>query len=292
MIWSGRELRAALGGAGMAMLSLTGCSNGNEVGTGPTGVSTPATGESATTESTGTATTSRSGTTGTAAPASPLQRKDVPPQGIKNQFEFFQEGDGACRALPPGPPRALVERSTLEIGQFFLICFPGFAAQALDAEVRLPNGSVRRSRVTDIDLDDGVPYLSWYALPGDPTGTYTVSATQGSLKGTGKFAVDTASRAGVLVAPPASGPPGTTFRIGVFGFEPNATVPLYTYRSAGRGAYEYVTTLAVKVDAKGQTLYELKTQPDDPTGAYCFLHRGPKGAPDYACGGLSGIILQ
>ena len=163
--------------------------------------------------------------------------------------------------------------------------------QPVDAEVRLPDGTIRRTDVTEIDFD-GVAYLSWYALPGDPVGDYAVRATRGRLTGTGTFTVSPASRPDILVAPPTLAPAGTTFRIGIVGFEPNATVPLFVYRNLEGGPYEFVTTLSIKVDAQGQTLYELPTHTDDPRGEYCFLHRGPKASPEYACGGLSTIVLQ
>ncbi len=46
------------------------------------------------------------------------------------------------------------------------------------------------------------------------------------------------------------------------------------------------------VDAEGQTIYTVRTRADDPRGEYCFLHRGPKAAPTYGCGGLANIYLQ
>ncbi len=223
---------------------------------------------------------------------SPLKRKDIPPEGIRSQFEFFQEGDGSCRGLPAGPPRALVERERIEIGQFFAICFPGFPLhQSVTAEVRLPDGTIRRSPMTDIDFD-GVANWFWSTVPGDPLGAYAVTATLGSLTGTGTFTVLPASRPGILVPLPHTAPAGATFQIGIFGFEPNATVPLYVYRNLPEGPYEFVTVLSVKVDAQGQTLYELQTDADDPPGEYCFLHRGLKASPDYACGGLNLILVQ
>ncbi len=224
-----------------------------------------------------------------------LQRRDAPPSGIRSQFEFFQEGNGFCRGLPSGPPRALVEVNPVEIGQFFAICFPDFVKhRPVNAEVTLPNGDVRRSLVTDIDTD-GVAYWAWSALPGDPLGAYGVSATQDAVRGTGTFTVNRASRPGILVPPPHLGPPGTTFRLAIFGFEPNEMVPVYVYRTGtngGGGLYDFVTTLSVPVDAEGQAIYELRTRADDPRGTYCFLHRGPKAAPTYACGGLASIYLQ
>ena len=283
-------------GSVLALLMLFGC--GEEEPADVPVSTTPSVATTETTSDTGgqptsTAPTTFASTTPTTVvdEQSPLKGKDIPPEGIRGQFEFFQEGDGSCRGLPAGPPRALVEREQIEIGQFFAICFPGFPLhQSVAAEVRLPDGTVRRSQMTDID-PDGVANWFWSTLPGDPLGVYAVTATRGSLTGTGAFTVLPASRPGILIPLPHAAPAGSTFQIGIFGFEPNATVPLYVYRKVGR-PYEFVTVLSVKVDAQGQTLYQLQTDTDDPPGEYCFVHRGLKASPNYACGGLSTMLVQ
>lgn len=279
----------------LALLMLFGC--GEEEPTDVAGSTIPslATTEATNTgqpTSTGPSTSAATPTTTVADEESPLKRKDVPPEGIRSQFEFFQEGDGSCRGLPAGPPRALVEREQIEIGQFFAICFPGFPLhQSVTAEVRLPDGTIRRTQMTDID-PDGVANWFWSTLPGDPLGAYAVTATRGSLTGTGTFTVSPASRPGILVPLPNAAPAGATFRIGVFGFDPNASVPVYVYRKIEAGPYEFVTVLSIPMDAQGQTLYELQTDADDPHGEYCFLHRGLKASPIYGCGGLHTIVLE
>lgn len=217
------------------------------------------------------------------AGATALKRRDAPPEGVKAQFEYFQEGDGSCYGLDDSRPSAVVDFPTVEIAMYFIVCFPGFAPnQAVEAQFRLPDGTSRQATARNFNSPEGVPYLEWTSLPGDPTGTYEVTASQRSLRGGGRFTVSTASQPRMVAAPPREGPPGTTFRFGLAGFSPNSAVPLHLYRADGQ-ARSYLTTLSPSVDGKGQTVLSIPTAPDDVRAEYCLLRRGPKAAPDYTC---------
>ncbi|MDQ4068013.1 MAG: hypothetical protein M3203_00805 [Actinomycetota bacterium] len=285
------------------LVLLVGCGDGATEVTGPTTPATdpPATavtdpsttagGEAtrSTTVPSTAATTTRppasGGTTTTSARAgSVLQRRDAPPEGIKAQFEFFQEGNGSCRGLDKSRPAAVVELPQPTIAMLFVICFPGFVPnRPVQAEVRLPDGTSRRMDVDSYDINEGVAQWYWYSLPGDPVGRHTVTARQQGREGTGSFTVARATTPRLLVPPPNEGPPGTTFRVAMAGFSPNTEVPFYLYRRAG-GPYEYVTSLTVRFDARGEATHTFATRRDDPKGSYCLLFRGAKAAPDYACG--------
>lgn len=213
-----------------------------------------------------------------------LKRRDTPPQGVKAQFEFFGEGDGVCFGLDESKPAAVVDFPQLEIAMSFVLCFPGFVAKRpVDAQVRRPDGRVVAVTASDFNSPDGIPYTSWTTLPGDPVGVYSVSATQGSRRGTGTFTVRPASVARMVAAPPPVAPLGTTVRLGLAGFPANRAVELHLYHARSKAAWGYVTTLLPKVDGDGQAIVSIPTAADDPKGPYCVVRRGPKASPDYSC---------
>lgn len=267
---------------GLLVLSACGSSDQDGEVAGPTTTA-------AATSSSGGATQTTAGASGTTRVTSPagsvegaLKRRDVPPEGVKAQFEHFQEGDGSCFELDESKPAAVVDFPRTEIASTFVICFPGFADdKPVQADVRLPDGKVRKISATFYN-SFGVPNASWTAVPGDPLGRYDVSATQGTLKGTGSFTVTAASLPSMVEIEPAQGPPGTTFRFGIAGFEANSTVDLYLYKVDG-GTHSYLTKVAAAMDGQGQTVFSFPTAKDDPKGGYCFLRRGPKAALDYVC---------
>jgi hypothetical protein len=197
--------------------------------------------------------------------------------------------------LDQSRPAAVVEFDELHIAMSFTICFPGFKPhQPVQAEVRLPDGSSRRMKVQDYSIDEGVPNWYWHSLPGDPVGVYEVSASQASLRGTGSFTVARASIPYLNVAPRNDGPPGTTFSLAMAGFTPNAEETLYLYHQSyddNDSVYRYLTSLTLRMDGNGELLYFIPTSSDDRHGAYCFVDRGPKAAPEYACGRNEFVIV-
>lgn len=255
------------------------CSGGSDVTT----TTTPTTATTAETAQTATSVTSRPTTAPAGAGGSALKRRDAPPEGVKAQFEFFQEGDGSCFGLDESKPSAVVDFPKTEIAMYFIVCFPGFAPnRAVEAQFRLPDGTSRKATATNFNSPEGVPFLEWTSLPGDPTGAYEVTATQASLRGQGSFTVSPASQPRMVEVPPREGPPGTTFRFGLAGFPANSAVPLHLYRADGQ-LRSYLTTLSPRVDGNGQTILSVPTASDDAKGEYCLLRRGPKAAPDYSC---------
>ena len=225
--------------------------------------------------------------TGSTAGSTPglLKRRDAPPEGVKAQFEFFQEGDGSCFGLDESKPAAVVDFPKPEIAMTFVVCFPGFAAnQPVQADFRLPDGKGRRITATSFNSPGGLPFVAWTSVPGDPVGRYEVAATQGARTGTGTFTVSAASAPRMVAIEPSGGPPGTAFRFGLAGFVARSVVELYLYRSVGNGAHTYLTTAKAVMDDQGQTILSIPTAADDPKGSYCLIRRGPKAAPDYSCG--------
>ena len=116
----------------------------------------------------------------------------------------------------------------------------------------------------------GAGAWTWVILPGDPLGTYTLTATQGGLKAVGTFTVVRATAPHIIVYP-RSGVRGTAFSVGLAGFQPSSTVPLYLYRQCDESplCFNYATQLStVRTDARGEANYTLRTQRDDPLGTY------------------------
>ena len=247
--------------------------------------------ETSTTEAPVTSRETSSATSASGPAGALLKRRDAPPEGVKAQFEFFQEGDGACFGLDESKPAAVVDFPKPEIAMTFVVCFPGFAAnQPVEADVRLPDGKVRRITATSFNSPDGLPFVSWTSVPGDPLGKYEVAATQGARKGTGTFTVSAASTPRMVAIEPSRGAPGTTFRFGLAGFVARSTVDLHLYRSEGNGTHSYLTTVPAVMDGQGQTILSIPTASDDPKGSYCILRRGPRAAPDYSCGSTFDLI--
>lgn len=262
------------------LLVLTACGGGTEDEEAESGTSTT------TDPAVSTSSNAVSQTTSTelAAVGSPLQRRDVPPEGVKAQFQYFQEGDGSCIGVDKSKLAVVVEFNQPEVATSFTMCFAGFTPnQPVQAHVRLPDGKVRRISSESFSVPEGVPWASWTSVPGDPLGTYEVTATQGSLTGRGSFTVSAASSPNLVAIEPSFGPAGSAFRFALAGFPPNRNLDLYLYRQSAAGTYEFLTTLSPRMDGKGETILTVQTAPDDPPGVYCLLRRGPKAAPDYFC---------
>jgi hypothetical protein len=157
------------------------------------------------------------------------------------------------------------------VGLMEEFCFFRFEAGIpIKVSVTSPTGAVKRF--------DGCASCEtnppWFALPGDPLGTYQVTAVQGSLKATGRFTLRPAEDR-TLILPDAwlnweGVPRGTTILIGVAGFQPYETVKLLFYYAPNLDSNEgrYRTSTTVTMDAMGQFLYRLETEPSDPKGYY------------------------
>ncbi len=207
---------------------------------------------------------------------SALKRHDVP-EGLGQTLPLATTtysyspcfSDGATpdpRVLPP---------AAVEILQPGRICFVNFAAnQAIDVQVTQADGTVvTRSVATD---DRGISQLWWTPAPGDPTGTYTVVARQPPLEAHATFMVQRSNERRI-VALTESGPPGSSFRFGLAGFEANTTVGLHLYRAAGPdicliGCWTYAATLpTARADEHGEAVAVLPTRFDDPPGGYLVV---------------------
>jgi hypothetical protein len=217
-----------------------------------------------------------------------LQRKDAPPEGVKEQLDFFayyQGPEASCSGLEGSKPAVVVSTPNAGMATAFAMCFPGFTPkQPVDVDVRAPDGEVRRVTASEYTFPEEVAYATWTTVPGDELGEYKVTATQGRRRARGGFSVEPATSPSSVAVEPTTGPAGTTFRFGFAGFDADRVIETYLYRNMGRGDHGYLTAIPVTTDEDGQAVLGIPTTPDDPKGSYCLIRRGPGASPDYFCG--------
>jgi hypothetical protein len=205
--------------------------------------------------------------TDTPVPDGTLKDNDVPPEGVAAQLGFFPAHIPCADPLKPGDGKQI---GTVETASRSRICFAKFKPDnEISVSVMQPGGAVLRQGTVTTE-GSGAGVWTWVILPGDPLGTYTLTATQGQLKAVATFTVVRAMSPRIIVHP-RSGVPGTTFSIGLAGFQPSLTAPLYLYRQRDRSipSFNYATQLSsVRTDARGEAIYTLRTQWDDPVGEY------------------------
>lgn len=215
---------------------------------------------------------------------SPLKKNDIPPSGVAPLLQAFSGGAGAapCYKTPDGslkpvivPFDELIE-NTIRVNSMYLLCFHEFApSEPLEVQLVSPNGQKHREQIK-ID-DGGNGEWSWLVLPGSPIGKYTITGTQGTRQASSTFIVSLASEPSIRILTDKSGKPGTIFKIAMAGFIPNEKIILYLYREVdlhtcgtfATNCYKYLTILSVdKANERGELIYELVTQVDDPLGTY------------------------
>jgi hypothetical protein len=213
------------------------------------------------------------------AGAGHLQRHDVPPAGVQEQlFGVFAHPAPPCSDADSEGPAVIASSTAIEIPGGKLICLPGFAIDhPILVDVEQPDGVTREER---IGLSLSIPYLVWYAVPGDPNGEYRVIARQGANEATGSFRVAEARSPGLLLLPPDRAPPGTTFRMALGGFPAKSSVDIYVYiAQPEKSRWAFFAALPPAVlDERGDGFYEITTSADDPDGEYCVTYRA-KGEP-------------
>jgi hypothetical protein len=178
------------------------------------------------------------------------------------------------------------------VGRAIYICFPGFTPdQPVDAVYAFPDGRSEKQRVATyskvLSGGRGIAAELWYALPSRPTGVYQVTATQGALTGHGSFTVDAAKEQVVIVAPPTSGPPGTTFVVESGGVAAGARAEFNIY-VGDAGSMRYVTTLTSVADSRGNATVTIATTAAD-RGSFCVSAPVPRGREPF-CDSFAHLI--
>jgi hypothetical protein len=181
--------------------------------------------------------------------------------------------DGLFKSTPNIPcqqgfrPGESVPPFTVEIGGAEFVCFAGFDPDQGTAVVTIasPNGS-RDVEISTSSQGSG----RWFVAPvhGDPRGDHTFSVTQPNMAQiTGAFTV-VAATVPRVVSLTGNGGAGTTFRIGLAGFE--GEVALYLYKTQPtENQWKFLATLpTVRIGSDGETVFELKSQAGDPAAQY------------------------
>lgn len=210
-----------------------------------------------------------------------LRRRDVPPEGVPAQLTFLPPTDG-CDVPTAPAPEVTPGSGSLALGQSFLICVRGFATTSLvSVRVNLPDGQTRQSFVANQKDENG---WQFGVTTSDPTGTYRITATQGSRVATASFTVVLPFLPVIGTAGPTSGSPGTTFRFAVVSAAPAQDVPLDVYRRNEVGRFSYITTAGTVRTNETKAFYDLTTSPDDPPGEYCLATRGTGSCASFVLG--------
>jgi hypothetical protein len=167
--------------------------------------------------------------------------------------QTFRPGD----SIPP---------FTVEIGGAERVCFDEFAPDQGTVVVTIssPNGS----RDEEIPISQGSGTWSVAPVPGDPRGDRTFSVSQPNMAQiTGAFTV-VAATVPHAVSLTRSGSAGTTFRIGLAGFEGVVALYLYTTQPSDRQWTFLATLPTVRVGSGGEAVVELRSQAGAPAAQY------------------------
>jgi len=218
---------------------------------------------------------------------SPFRQQEVPPPGVAAQLGF-EAGGESCQAVPAAGlgPRVTLYEDVFAQASPVLICMTGFQPnQPVVVQIVGPAGVVRR--VEEPGDRDGAAQAVWIPFPTDALGTYTVTALQSGVQAVNTFTLRPVQYPALVLAPDGGGP-GTTFQIGLAGFQPHQRVALFLYRSGVTGdcadvfldcQWVYLAALPpAEVDAQGQTIYHLPTRADDPENRYKVAAIGGIGA--------------
>ena len=143
-------------------------------------------------------------------------------------------GRPTCPGATGGASAICLLPTIVPRGTFAYLLAHGLTANSgFTAIVTTPKGE--RISISDTTDAEGFVDLHWYALNTEPLGTYQVSASGGGQTFTGSFEVVKPTSPHVVVEPRTT-PAGTPVKVSVAGFEPNETLILARYRSAGLSA--------------------------------------------------------
>lgn len=200
------------------------------------------------------------------APPPPLQRNDVPPEGVAAQLGYFIP---FILCQPFINTAGSVQEIRVEALEGRFVCLDGFSPEGvIEVAVLRSDGSiVKTDRIEP--LPGGSTGYILQVPPGEPLGFYNLAARQGDLEAAGRFELIPSSIERLYVQPEQANV-GDTLQIGVSGAASGSR--LYLYRldpSAGTLPYVYTTELGVvTTDANGNGGFSLRTAPDDPAGEY------------------------
>jgi hypothetical protein len=240
----------------------------------------------------------------------PLSGRRRLPAGVRGQLRGAVGVGDAPRCMFDGPAPAPMlttwsYASFLEVrhggrvapAERLFVCAYGFASKRtsprITARIVRPDGrvAIRHWRSTK-------PYYwaldSWVVRPGDPTGTYTVTARQGDLTATTSFTAVRPDRPRLFVLDPfESFVPfqvlGKPLTIALAGLPPRSKVWLDFYRTRRLRVrqefphFHYFNSVRIRVNRQGMRLYRLETARSDRAAVYQVTLRRRKVVYDGGC---------
>lgn len=254
-------------------------------------------------------------TTDTTAPAgtlSLLQRRDAPLAEVASILGFYaggsdrhpdctevfrpKESDPPAVAVPGPEARTRWDTGDTRIGFSSAICVSNFrAGPPIRLVVRGPRGVVIDQSLCS-PCSGALHSIPWSSFPGDSVGNYTVTASQENTEVGGVFRllhgtspilyVDKSPGRGVDAISP-----GSTIRVGLSGYPPNAAVAVDMFHHSSAGEW-YVTSLEARTDSDGEWVTSIATLPDDPLGCYTFATRPPVGSSSRSAGRVNGFCFS
>ena len=211
---------------------------------------------------------------------SPLKPRDLPPDGVPEQIASFDPAGARARSCVLGS-QGLFEFNgaacSLEITDSLSIDIEaGFQSNLLTSiAVDFPDGTVSQWSVSG-------SAVSWFSEPGEPLGTYRLTAVQGSRRVSGTFVVRRKTEPSVLFGSDSTFPcagcgltfrPGETINVYMAGYAPNSRVPAFIYRRfrdvsvpnhPGWGEYRFMSSIGpVQMNARGEAAFSISTSWDD-----------------------------
>jgi hypothetical protein len=221
------------------------------------------------------------------APTGLLSRHDLPPNGVKAQVEFFQEGGPpGCWKIPTPPfslvfgrgelhkPRSTGERESLEPqqGEAFAACVGVVAGDETPVEITMrgPNGSVQRA--TQVAGGTEVP---WYTDFSDdaPLGRYSVEARQGARRIVRELTLRAPSQPEYHTETVSKGDEEDIVLLGLDPYE-SARIAFYEGVPNGEGVMpraRYVTSVSMNVGADGKGVYRFNFGRQRPTVCHFYV---------------------
>ena len=257
----------------------------------PTSTSTP----TATTPATPTATPTQ-----TTPPPSPLKRRDTPPGGVAGAGNVSFVANFCNVTLDAGSDVTLNAGGEGDPTPHFIaerlnICFskdsfvPGVP---FSVEFKQGESVVESHGIAEVNQVDEGSLFRWVPRPGYPFGPYVMTARQGELTATLRFAMAppaTPGEDGRILVIDVNNRPGSVIQFVLGGFVPGVPVPLYLYGEVACPADHdpflgdacFMAELPPAIpDARGEATYSLPTQADDPLGEYFVsaAKENPEGA--------------
>jgi hypothetical protein len=201
------------------------------------------------------------------------------PPGVPEQFQYFEIGDPPCGGpfADRGPTIVNQRPGPASVLELVDLCLPGFdSLAAVDVTVLRPDGQMLTLSYNPESSGRpaeslGVAAVSMVIDVEAPTGTYEVTAQQGTDLAKGLFSVLEPSVPRLRVV---SSGAADHFTVWMAGLVPGQPGNIDLYRGTEAGSYHYAGTIDVpSSDARGRAEYTVAGSVDD-TGGYCLIARG------------------